>query len=365
MARSVSTPSPSSAIKGPNGRERRSITDDHSKMALSTNLINKRYSDSYTDGLRRTSNQGERSGNAIQNGSHNNDDDQPPENHRRQQLGNYRSRVDNNGSKYRAITERSSREINTNARIRIEPFFVPETSPIKDRLHDESNDAMGGPFSEREHVYTDKSYETAEQQRFGYDDEESFMLRDSDGYNRHGKIHYPNQAGMTLEHLEIGAYRPAIVATRPYRHGKDVDRITSRNSLDNGIDVASTGNSDRNDVMKRARDLLAAHQLSESFQDKRIDDGKTTNNSSSQHTIRRHTDVDQVSRDHRRQETLDDEIMDDGVAPLGGYWPSPFDERGEISLDNMLANPTSNLAAIHAEAAMLLKVRSELSTSFA
>jgi hypothetical protein len=351
-------------------------------MALGTNMINGRHSDSITDGLRRTNNQGERSGNALQNGLYNphnlelkaEHDVNYPENQWRQQLENSRSRTDKSGSKYRAIIEISSRQINDNARIRIEPFFVPETSPIKDRSHDDSNDAMGGPFSESEQAYTDKSDETAEQHRFGYDDEESFILQDSGVDSRHGSIHYPKflqKAGMKLEELENGAHRPAIIVTKPYRHGtpkyssstptKDVDRITSRNSLDDGMDVASTGNSDRDDVMKRARDLLAAHQLRESSRDKRID--KESNNSSSLHSFRGHTESDQESGDHPRQERFDDELMDDGLAPLGGYWPSPFDERRNFSLDNMLANPTSNLAAIHAEAARLLKVRSEYSTS--
>ncbi|GAX28176.1 hypothetical protein FisN_35Lh030 [Fistulifera solaris] len=377
VARSVSTPNPSSATKGPNGHpdffasEAQLSSSGYSKMDLITNTRNGRCLDSSTDELRRS----ERFGKVVRNGSYTSCNDEPkadnavkyPKNQGRRQLQNFRSSAeDNNGTKYMAITEQSSREINKDARIRIEPFFVPETSPIKDRSHDNSIDAIGGPFSESEHLYTDKNYETAEQQRFGYDDEESFMLRDSDEKSRHGRIHYPNllqKAGMTLEGLEFGTHRPAMLVTRPYRHGtpkhasstrtKDIDRITSPNSLDNGIDVASTGNTDRDDVMKRARDLLTAHQLKESSQEQRK--GNATNNPSSQHSFRGHTESDQESRDHRRQETLDDELMDDGVAPLGGYWPSSIEEPGEISLDSMLANPISNLAAIHADAVRLLK----------
>lgn len=388
MARSIATPSLTSEMKESNGHVQfvvensRANKADYVRAPLGTNTINGRYSDSSSMGPQgRPYNQehisinSDRLGDASLYASAERKGHGEPmssENQRRQQSDEYRSSASQYTGKLEMPLEEADDHTRHSRRIRIEPFFVPETSPIKGRRYNDSNDAIGGPLSEGEHFSTDKSFETPEKKTFGYDDEESFMLRDVGVDSFHGRIHYPKtwqKVEMAIEHSETSKDQgPDIIVTKPCRHEtpkyapssqtNEIKGSPPRFSRHDKSAALSTGNSDRDDVMIRARALLAAHHFRESPQ--RGGDHVAHRHSSPPRDSSGTSESDRKSSETSRQESFDQDLMEDGVAPLGGYWPSRSVERGQLTMERLLANPINNLPAIHAEASRLLKVRLRL-----
>lgn len=392
-------------FESPRVEESLTHEDDYARAPISTNALNG-FSSGTTTGVSRRSynpefserNNGDYLGGKSQHTSRNVEigqkvceDERYSENNNMRQPNDYRTRKSDSTPHYTGVSEmpqtesEADQDYTRHRRIRIEPFFVPETSPVKGRRHNDSNDAIRGPLSEDEHFSIDKSFETQEKKKFGYDDEESFMLRDTGVDSLHGRIHYPRtwqKAGMTHRGFSSSSgHGPDIIVTKPYRretyHDAPPSSQTNRSVQDRNSDKAqtihsldrspsfdrnstvSTGNSDRDDVMSRARAILSTYAFTENSHRPQSD---STHNSKghaiSQQDLEGQRDSDLNSH---KTGTFDQDLLEDGVAPLGGYWPSRATESGgQIPIKHMLADPTKNLPAIHAEASKLLKVRYDL-----
>ena len=178
---------------------------------------------------------------------------------------------------------------------------------------------------------------TAKKRSIPLDAEENCLISDIGVVSRHGKIHYPsswNKAGIRPD----GSGRD-LALTLPYNSSSDgvISQNQSGSSDRWGSETVnfneefSTGNKDRDDVMARARAILAQHQFD---------------------------DTDEIPEMKDSTDNLDDDdrtVNEDGLAPLGGDWPEASQKR--MSTREMLQDPMKNLRSIHIEAGSLLKVR--------
>jgi len=198
------------------------------------------------------------------------------------------------------------------------------------------------------------------QKEYSYDAEENCMLSETGIDSELGKVHYPlswTKAGIDIEgraRAGRGGSSPNrdIMVTRPFRSNSNKRGISkpplpqallsNSNSSDKwGSETVnfSTGNKERDDVLNRAKAILQSQDL----QDLLADDHSRDRHSPSlgEGGVRELGDralLDQLSSDsadlvanydqHHQQHAqpqnmMDHELLEDGVAPLGGDWPRP------------------------------------------
>jgi hypothetical protein len=261
------------------------------------------------------------------------------------------------------IDSPSRRAGNAATRIFVSPHLVPETSPSsRNRVKgkNESEEVIAGRSFDDEPFMPDTSTEIAGstsviRKAFTYDDEENCLISDTGVDSEHGRVHFPlawNKGLVEGDDKSSTAGRDIMVA-RPYR-GKSTGGVglahsTSGNSDKWGSETVnfSTGNKERDDVMSRARAILEAnHESTESpARFAGSDDGEADDS------------VDFEGSTKIRP--FDQDLLEDGVAPLGGKWPSAAEiGRRPASIRVMLEDPMNNLRELHDEATKLLKVSS-------
>lgn len=254
----------------------------------------------------------------------------------------------------------SARTTGTTAtRIFVSPHLVPETSPSsrsRGRSNNDSEEVIASASFDDDPFTPDTSTEIAGstsviQKAFSYDAEENCMISDTGIDSEHGRVHYPiawNKGRIDGVDGQQGATNGRdIMVTRPYR-GSTLARSTSASSEKWGSDTANftTGNTQRDEVMNRARAILEQHNGPEGPPDEYtgIDDDEVDES------------LDFGSGSKVRN--FDQDLLEDGVAPLGGNWPSSADSgRRTKTVREMLDDPMNHLREIHEEATQLLKVR--------
>jgi hypothetical protein len=252
---------------------------------------------------------------------------------------------------------------NAETRIFVSPHLVPETSPSSRNRRKDNNDSeeVGESrfFDDDEHFTPDTSTEIAgstsvTQKAFSYDDEENCLISDTGVDSEHGRVHFPlawNKGRVEGDDKPSTTGRD-IMVTRPYRGKKSAIRVslarsTSANSDKAGSETVnfSTGNKERDDVMSRARAILEANGSNEPPATYGGSDGSEADDS-----------VD--FGDGTKVRPFDQDLLEDGVAPLGGKWPSAAESgRRPGTIRVMLEDPMNNLRELHEEATQLLKVR--------
>jgi hypothetical protein len=250
---------------------------------------------------------------------------------------------------------------NAETRIFVSPHLVPETSPTSHSSRKGKNDSeevVESRFSDDEHFTPDTSTENAAstfvmQKAFSYDDEENCLISDTGVDSEHGRVHFPlawNKGRVEGDDTPSTTGRD-IMVTRPYRGKKSASggglaRSTSANSEKSGSETGnfSTGNKERDDVMSRARAILEANgstKLPGTYGGS--DDGEADDS------------VDYG--DSTKVRPFDQDLLEDGVAPLGGIWPLAAESgRRPGTIRVMLEDPMNNLRELHDEATKLLKV---------
>jgi hypothetical protein len=255
------------------------------------------------------------------------------------------------------------REGNAATRIFVSPHLVPETSPSsrnRGKGYNDSEEVNASRSFDDEQFTPDTSNEIAGstsviQKAFSYDDEENCLISDTGVDSEHGRVHFPlawNKGRVEGGDKSSTAGRD-IMVTRPYRGKKSASEVglaqsTSANSDKWGSETAnfSTGNKERDDVMSRARAILEANHGSPEPPATYAgsDDGEADDS------------VD--FGDSTKVRPFDQDLLEDGVAPLGGKWPSAAESgRRSASIRVMLEDPMNNLRELHDEATKLLKVR--------
>lgn len=231
-----------------------------------------------------------------------------------------------NGEKRRHIEPLSSQQIkpipeatdssdNRDKRIIIEPHLVPNISPNRRRGLNISDEAVGHSMTGELTVDTSAEVVT---KKNSYDAEENCLLNTSGVDSTHGRVHYPWQA----------SGGPDIVVARPYRQQeKDSNSEGMLGQPQSDDPFISTGNAERDDLIHRARAILAQHA-----------EDRQNNNTSNR--------------------SMDHDLVEDGVAPLGGEW----DAYPTKSVHSMLQDPMNHLPDIHEEASRMLSVRMNVET---
>jgi tetratricopeptide (TPR) repeat protein len=271
--------------------------------------------------------------------------------------------VSSEGGEEKKGDEFPERKRNKGTRIFITPHFVPEMSPQRParRPLNSSDDAVASGDNNDMSFSPDTSSEAAGavlNQSYTYDAEESCLISDSGVDSEHGRIHYPltwNKAGIQSNESESVTGHDIIV-TRPFRAapltqnvgrgGGGLHGSTSTNSSkQRGSETVnfSTGNKERDDVMARARAILQAHSEQESETgegDPPSDEGEIDDEAYDDPTT--------------KSSAFEQDLQEDGVAPLGGHWVSKG-ENGRKFTRDMLKDPMNFLPEIHDEASRQLK----------
>ena len=187
-----------------------------------------------------------------------------------------------------------------------------------------------------------------------YDHEENCLLSDTGVDSEHGRVHYPltwNKAGLQTVSESPPPSSRDIVVTRPLRSASLLrspsnlsDRWGSETvNMGDVEETYSTGNKERDDIMSRAKAILASH------------DGNSDGNSPESPRAlvnqslavepSRSTDPIDEEFDLPQGKTVDEDLlMEDGLAPLGGRWTS---SSKLLKKSNMLNDPMNNLPNIH------------------
>lgn len=241
---------------------------------------------------------------------------------------------------------KSSRQTN----IFMAPQIIPERSPVRARQMNISTQALVGEYPD-ESFKVDTSEEAQVvgiQKSFSYDAEENCLISDSGVDSEHGRIHYPvtwTKAGIVADRVGSSSRGARdIMVSRPVRSGAKKVGHHSFDELETKSEF-STGNTERDSVMARARAILSAHE-------RKPLEGQMGLNDDSAESFGIGELTEAVKDD--RKAILEEEMMEDGVAPLGGIWPSPSGR--PMSINDMVRDPMKNTVAIHAEATKFLKV---------
>lgn len=194
---------------------------------------------------------------------------------------------------------------------------------------------------------------------YSYDAEENCMITDTGVDSGQGKIHYPiswSKAG--IKTAETGdSSRRDIVVTRPFRGleppqlcgGVEIVDCKSSSSDKWGSETVNfaTGNKERDELMYRARAILQTHQFENGPR-------QLQQQSPEKLALSRFKDFDDPGG-NRAKTKLGHDVLEDGMAPLGGDWPS-HNKGKDLSIRDMLEDPMNNLHEIHDEASKALKV---------
>lgn len=218
------------------------------------------------------------------------------------------------------------------ARIYISPHVIPETFK---RNINTSEEALSGNSLE-DTINPDSSAEEGIQKAsksMSYDTEENCILADTGVDSKHGRVHFPlgwdHEGKVTTSRLS-----PSIMVAQPIVSQPLQSRSMSSDQWGSETVNFSTGNKDRDDLMRRARMLLNAHAAP-------ADIGPIVNGSGSE------------DDNHGKSKAFEEDLLEDGIAPLGGSWPQ---SQERLSLRTMLHDPMNNLPNIHNEASKQLKV---------
>jgi len=187
------------------------------------------------------------------------------------------------------------------------------------------------------------------------------MISDTGIDSEHGRIHYPlawSKANLeTMDSASNSSTGRAIMVTRPFRNapqrsGTAINRNISTASDKWGSETVnygseggfSTGNKERDDVMSRARAVLMAHD-----QDEPATSLPRRTGSENDDPLVREIGMP-------KKKPLDHDLLEDGVAPLGGQWPK-YSETGErLAVPAMVQDPMNHMHEIHDEATLRLQV---------
>jgi tetratricopeptide (TPR) repeat protein len=216
----------------------------------------------------------------------------------------------------------NDRDVETATKIYVAPHLIPKSSPSRNiRL----TDRLPSPD-----VSATKKVQS-------YDAEESVLISDTGIDSENGRIHYPlawNKARIASNDDDDEQYGGrAIMVTQPFRTHREKDAF-------------STGNKERDSIMNRAKALLDAQ--SEISVDDTYGSPDTTNmmtSSSKQQEVNNMKIL--------QSNTFDQDLLEDGLSPLGGDWP--HSSKRDMSLRELLNDPTNNLHLIHDEAARRLQ----------
>eukprot|EP00977_Amphora_coffeiformis_P013721 scaffold3666_cov160-Amphora_coffeaeformis.AAC.2 len=183
-----------------------------------------------------------------------------------------------------------------------------------------------------------------------YDHEENCLLSDSGIDSEHGRVHYPltwNKAGLQTISESPPPNSRDIVVTRPLR-GVSLLRSSSNLSDRWGSETVnmgdvekesySTGNKERDDIMSRAKAILASHDNPQEPPRAPVDQSLTLEPS-------RSLDPADEAFDLPEGKTVNEDLlMEDGLAPLGGNWTS---SSKQVKKSFMLNDPMNYLPNIH------------------
>lgn len=187
----------------------------------------------------------------------------------------------------------------------------------------------------------DESYRDAPPQ-FPFDPEENCLVSGTGIDTMHGRIHIPEtwaKQGLVLHNSDKDQRDRDIVVTRPSRVSEASKKNHRREWGSDVVDVNSskigasydTGNKERDDILKRANELLHSHRTNESL------------------------DADEVGIAESRGSEIEDALeAEDGLASLGGEWPSQSNPK-RVGMDEMMKDPMDNLPRIYDEACRRLK----------
>ena len=197
---------------------------------------------------------------------------------------------------------------------------------------------------------------------FSYSAEENCILSDDGVDSKHGRVHYPHDwEGKATKANKNG---PDIFVAQPVRAGNQrlgkvspheaermgSGRVGSNESGEWGsetvnLPTVSTGNKERDDLMNRARAILFAHSTPEErLELSRIDSDSSDPGEKQEDNVTKKL----------KSRTHDQDLLEDGVAPLGGQWPERTGR--PLPLSDMLKDPMNNLHDIHDEASTQLQV---------
>jgi len=233
---------------------------------------------------------------------------------------------------------------------------------------------------------------------YTYDAEENCLISETGVESDYGKIHYPlswNKAGLESSR-GLGSPSREIMVTRPFRTPETAasssrsspspnrstsSRVpllaaysrTSTHSSDKwGSETVnfSTGNRERDEVMNRARAILHAHDLQEMLAERRHhvslpsgdDDDQSDGVDGGGEEEKHYGGENSRSRPESTKRTLvEQELLEDGVAPLGGDWPRRhLSDVRKVSRQQMLGDPMNHLHEIHDHATQKLNVSTGL-----
>lgn len=241
-------------------------------------------------------------------------------------------------------------------RIFVSPHLVPETSPTsrsRTRRENDSTEIITNSSFDDEPFIPDTSTEIAGStsvipKSFSYDAEENCLISDTGIDSEHGRVHYPlawNKGGSDGNDRAGASTGRDIMVTRPYR-----DQSSANESP---LDVSatssnfSTGNKQRDEIMNRARVILDQHSDADGPPEEYtgIDEDEGVDES-----------LD-FGGGAPKVRTFDQDLLEDGVAPLGGKWPSAAEnERAPKPTREMLEDPMNHVRELHDEATQLLQV---------
>ena len=212
------------------------------------------------------------------------------------------------------------------------------------------NGLKNASFDEDRHVsdfVTERNIATRLFRSFEYDNEENCLLSDSGVDSEHGRVHFPlawTKAGLNAISEAPESNTRDIVVTRPFRNTSFSSDKWGSETVNMGEaqeETFSTGNKERDEIMSRARAILASHDKVDNSTQSQLNNSMTVEPSRSVDPIDEEFDLP------REKKVNEDLLMEDGLAPLSGHWASssrPFDSR------TMLADPMKHLPNIHDEA---------------
>lgn len=241
-------------------------------------------------------------------------------------------------------------DFNESTKIHLVSQEVPETSFVQNDSDAEiaNSQDFEESFDRGISLEATKGGARAMPKSYSYDAEEHCLLSDTGVDSEHGRIHFPmswsGNAAISQESNKETVRRD-IVVSRPYRGRKppvgkslgsnsNVSERWGSDTVNYGSEGCySTGNKERDELMSRARAILQAHK--ELPEDSKNEDSLDYEDAIDGHVT-------------KRQELVDFDHLEDGVAPLGGEWPKS--NLKEVSVRDMVYDPMNNMQELYTEA---------------